>query len=75
MRACYFCEKEAITKCCDCGKPLCKDHKYAPLGDWSQDRCPNHNAIHIAKTTGKGVSTTVKATFKTINYLGKLWGR
>jgi len=74
MNKCNFCEKDAVTICCDCGKLLCKDHKYTPLDGLSKDRCQNCNNIHLAKRAGQGIIKTAEYTFKAMNYLGKLWG-
>ena len=72
MSKCYFCSKEAVTSCYDCGKPLCEKHKYTILG---YDRCEQHNSIQVAKMAGKGVVGTVKGTLKAMSWLGSLWGR
>ena len=69
---CYFCSKEAITHCVDCGKPLCEEHKYTILG---KDRCGQHNNLHMGKMAGQGVVGTVKGTIKTISWLSSLWGK
>ena len=67
MSKCYFCSKEAITSCYDCGKPLCENHKYAPLNVWSRDRCQNCNNIHIAQETGKSVVKGIRGLWKLMN--------
>ena len=72
MEKCYFCSEEAITRCVDCGKPLCEKHKYAIMG---KDRCEQHNTLQIGKIGVQGVGATVKGTLKAMSWLGSLWGR
>ena len=69
---CYFCSKEAITRCIDCNKPLCEEHKYTILG---KNRCGQHNSLHVGKMGIQSVGATVKGTLKTISWLSSLWGR
>ena len=40
MKECEFCIKEAVTRCCVCGKWLCEEHK-------------SHEAKHIALKGGQ----------------------
>jgi len=72
IEKCYFCSKEAVTYCVDCGKPLCESHTHTYF---SKGRCNHCHILRGGKAGVNSVVNTVKGINSTMRWLDSLWFR